>query len=140
MTILKEWVYYFPYDFRDIKMVNSLNHIKDRCFILDEDVIVEFNKILAYLAVQVWIKKLINFVLMSLLFHNKYQMKQIGFLEKYEDYLQQLNFEIRSKLKNNLTDVTSYLFIFWLRKAYTLNDFRIVFLKFVQAQRFWRSN
>jgi hypothetical protein len=53
ILILKEWTLYFPYDFRDVKTIETLKFVIDKSLMLDSSVQIEFNDIAKHLAKEV---------------------------------------------------------------------------------------
>jgi hypothetical protein len=51
--ILREWAQNFPYDFRELAMVNAIEYVQKRCFDTDPSIKDEFNEVLAFLAKEV---------------------------------------------------------------------------------------
>ena len=69
LVILKEWANYFPYDFREIRMVRTLGQIKIKCAYLDNTIENEFDEITAYLANKVFIFYYWHTVLLEFFLH-----------------------------------------------------------------------
>ena len=53
ILILKEWSTYFPYDFRDVKTIETLKYVKEKSLLIDSSVQNEFQDIARHLAAQV---------------------------------------------------------------------------------------
>ncbi len=51
--ILREWARNFPYDFRELAMVNAIEYVQTRCLDADPLIKDEFNEVLAFLAKEV---------------------------------------------------------------------------------------
>ena len=51
--ILKEWANSFPYDFRELPMVECVEFVQKKCLMLDESIRDQFNSVFAFLAKEV---------------------------------------------------------------------------------------
>lgn len=83
VTLLSEWVKYFPHDFRANSMLELFNIVKNKCVFLDPHFIGDFKKI------------------------NIYLLRKNENLAKYESYLKNLHYESLLKAdKAKLYEVT----------------------------------